>query len=103
MIKVSFKVEENRISGFEIKGHSGYAESGSDIVCAAVSSAAYMTANTITDVICSKADVKCDEGYLFLKLLEKDETSFKVLEGFKMHIDALSKQYPKNIRIFTEV
>ena len=26
-----------RIAGFRAKGHSGYAESGSDIVCAAVS------------------------------------------------------------------
>ncbi|MBR1607087.1 MAG: ribosomal-processing cysteine protease Prp, partial [Clostridia bacterium] len=28
---------EGRLSGFSCKGHAGYAEAGSDIVCAAVS------------------------------------------------------------------
>ncbi len=103
MIKVSFSVEENRVCGFDISGHSGYAEAGSDIVCAAVSSAAYMTANTVTDVICSKADVSCEENRLFLLLKDKNEASLKVLEGFRLHIEQLEEQYPDNIRIITEV
>ena len=38
MTTVSFHTEEGgRIVSFEVKGHSGYAEAGSDIVCAAVS------------------------------------------------------------------
>ena len=49
MIQVIFTVKDNDICGFEISGHSDYAEEGSDIVCAAVSSAALMTANTITE------------------------------------------------------
>ena len=46
-----FVLESGTIVGFEILGHSGYAESGKDIVCSAVSSAAYMTENNITDVM----------------------------------------------------
>ena len=34
---ILFRDAEGRYTGFEVKGHSGYAEAGSDIVCAAVS------------------------------------------------------------------
>ncbi|MFR7477837.1 MAG: ribosomal-processing cysteine protease Prp, partial [Acutalibacteraceae bacterium] len=44
MIRASF--EKSRatgfFTGFTVKGHAGYSEEGSDIVCAAVSSAVYM-------------------------------------------------------------
>ena len=40
MIEVRLHKKEGRISAFEFSGHSGFAEAGSDIVCAAVSTAA---------------------------------------------------------------
>ena len=36
-----FRNSRGNISGFEIKGHAGYADAGSDIICAAVSAIAY--------------------------------------------------------------
>ena len=39
MTTVTFLTEGKRIIGFDAKGHSGYSEEGSDIVCAAVTSA----------------------------------------------------------------
>ena len=36
-----FRNGHGNISGFEISGHAGYAENGSDIICAAVSAIAY--------------------------------------------------------------
>ena len=50
MVKASFCIRENSAS-FTIKGHSGFSEEGSDIVCAAVSSAAIMSVNTITEIL----------------------------------------------------
>ena len=38
MTTVTFQTEGSRIVGFEVKGHSGYAPEGEDIVCAAGSS-----------------------------------------------------------------
>ena len=37
MTTVRFRTEGNRVTGFDSVGHSGYAEEGEDIVCAAVS------------------------------------------------------------------
>ena len=36
MITVTFERKEDRVISFTAEGHAGYAEAGSDIVCAAV-------------------------------------------------------------------
>ena len=41
MTRCEFFTEDERITGFTVFGHSGYAEAGSDIVCAAVSTRCY--------------------------------------------------------------
>ena len=38
MTTITFRTEGDRIVGFDSQGHSGYAEEGEDIVCAAISS-----------------------------------------------------------------
>ena len=49
MTTVTFCSEGSRIVGFEVKGHSGYAPQGEDIVCAAVTSAVRLTECAIND------------------------------------------------------
>ena len=39
MTTVSFLMEQSRIVGFDVQGHSGWGREGEDIVCAAVTSA----------------------------------------------------------------
>ena len=82
---------------FEIKGHSGSAESGNDIICASVSSAAYMTANTITEIIGAKADIKVEDGYMRFRLTQDNKEAERLIEGLDLHIRELSKQYPENV------
>lgn len=41
MIFISIKLKQGEVTGFEIKGHSGYAECGKDIVCSAISAICY--------------------------------------------------------------
>ncbi len=100
MITAKFIFGKNSlITGFEISGHSDYSRQGSDIICASVSSAAYMTANTITDVIDLPADIKTDDGYMLLKLCDGDaEKSAYILRGFMLHIEELQKEYPQYIK-----
>ena len=51
-------MEDDRITGFSVSGHSGYAESGSDIVCAAITAIVTMAEATINDVCGAKAKVR---------------------------------------------
>lgn len=107
MIKVIFFVSQSGdLLGFNITGHSELEDFGQDILCAAVSSASYLTANTITDVIGANARVYVDEfGLMDLKIDANESYRCReILSGFKIHVLNLEEQYPKNINVnYTEV
>ena len=106
MIKAEFFTTAfGELLGFSMKGHSGSAQAGYDIVCAAVSSAAYMTVNTVTDVLNVDARVAVDDGFLRIRVQEKDARSCRsIFAGFKLHMLGLEEQYPNNIEVsYTEV
>ena len=94
MITVSFYVKKETV-GFELSGHSGYAEEGSDIVCAAVSSCAYMTANTLTEILGLNPEIEVSDGYMKLILSDSDALKAQnIMNGFRLHINALADEYP---------
>ena len=106
MIKAEFFVaRKGMLTGFHISGHSGYDESGRDVICAFVSSAAYMTANTITDVIKIAARAEVKDGDMLVRVNESDaEKCRDVLEGLRLHLVSVQEQYPEFLKvIFTEV
>ncbi len=62
MIKVSIHKNKNgQIIGFRCLGHAGYAKSGSDIVCAAVSALVITTMNSIEHFTSDTFDYQTDE------------------------------------------
>ena len=105
MTSVKFLSKGESLYGFEIKGHSSSDcdDVEGKIVCSAVSSAAYMTANTITEIIGDKCDIIVDDALMRIKVIAPTEKTIAVLEGLKLHLTELSKQYSKRIRIYTEV
>ena len=58
MTTASFATDGSRIVSFTVEGHSGLAESGEDILCAAVTSAVRLTECAINDVLGLEAAVK---------------------------------------------
>lgn len=101
MTRVRFSADEKGLYGFEISGHSS--EDGDDeigkIVCAAVSSAAYMAANTVTDIIGDKAEIFVDDAVMRFYVKNPSDCTVKVLEGLRLHLTELSEQYGSNITI----
>ncbi len=99
MIKVDF-FGTSPILGFYVSGHADYAEEGSDIVCAAVSSAAYMAANTVTDVIKVTPKLRVNDGEMYLKLDVADAHKCSaVMQGFVLHMLSLAEQYKQYITV----
>lgn len=99
MTEIRFYSLKGNLTGFEISGHSGYAEEGSDIVCASISSCAYMVCNTATEIVGVKADIEVDDGYMSFSVSLNDIEKIKVLmEGFEMHVKALAEDYKDFIR-----
>ena len=89
--------------GFTVEGHTG--ASGRSVVCAAVSSACYMAANTITEIIGARADVSVADGYMRVMTAGEDVVrSQDILRGLRLHAENMAQQYPHQIRItYTEV
>ena len=95
-----FTFPDGREAGFCIRGHSGSGEVGYDIICAAVSSVAYMTVNTMTDVIGVDVSVSVKDGYMECKITPEDaKACSSLLKGLRLHLVALCRQYPQNIQI----
>lgn len=88
-----------------IEGHStkNAEDSEGRLVCSAVSSAAYMAANTITEIAGDKAEIKVNDGEMFFKVSSPSEQAVTVLSGLKLHLNELSKQYGKRLSVITEV
>ena len=68
MTTATFFSEGSRIVGFEIKGHTGHAPAGEDIVCAAVTSAVRLVECTVNDVMGLRAAVKVHEAAAAISL-----------------------------------
>ena len=104
MTKCEFFTEDDRITGFSVSGHSGYAEAGSDIVCAAISAAVTMAEATINDVCGAKAKVrvKDDDARITLMLpasCDEEETVQAVLSGLMLTLISLREDYPDYIEV----
>lgn len=96
MIKAIFYRSGPRLTGFSVSGHSGYADAGADIVCASVSSAVMLICNAVTEVYKISASVSVGENTVALKT---DSPDTRFIEALKLHLEALSEEYPKNIEV----
>ena len=91
---------------FQVKGHSGLAEAGEDVLCAAITSAVRLTECAINDVLCLEASVKVSErdASVTLKLPSRledsvEETCQTLLAAFLLHLVNLAEEYPENITV----
>ena len=108
MTRCEFCTEEDRITGFSISGHSGYAEAGSDIVCAAVSAVVSMAEATINDVCGAKAKVRVKDEQARITLTlptscDEEESVQAVLTGMMLYLGSLRDDYPDHIEVIMEV
>lgn len=104
MINIKIIKNNNNYFGYEVTGHSDYAESGSDIICSAVSILAYTVLNsivTIGNIDCSNLSyiIGEEEGNMEVTL---DETNLKtnvILETFEIGIKLLLEDYSQYINL----
>ena len=99
MIKVEFFSGINGLCGFEAEGHALSNKAGEDIICAFVSSACLMAANTVSDVIGLDCDAQSEDGYLRLMILENAAAAQDILKGLRLHLTELEAEYPSNIKV----
>jgi len=104
MTRCEFFTENERITGFSVSGHSGYAESGADIICAAISAVVTMAEATINDVCGAKAKVRVKEEGARVTLTlpascDEEESVQAVLAGMMLTLCSLRDDYPDYIEV----
>ena len=105
MISIRFLGAKGLLEGFSLRGHGTSDEDDEfgRIVCSAVSSAVYMAANTLTEIVGADAAINDDGDEFYFRISSKLPESQVVLKGFQLHITELCREYPQNIEIISEV
>ena len=104
MTRCEFFTENDRITGFSISGHSGYAEQGADIVCAAISAVVTMAEATINEVCGAKAKVRVKDEQARITLTlpascDEEDAVQAVLSGMMLTLLSLREDYPDYIEV----
>ena len=106
MTTVTFHTQGSRITGFDAAGHSGYAEEGGDIVCAAVTSTVRLVECIVNDVMGLCASVKINEKTALISLRlpgslgqAAEDTCQTLLTGMMVYLSELHGEYPQYIEV----
>ena len=104
MTTVTFESDGSRLLGFQTEGHSGYADAGEDILCAAITSAITLVECAVNDVLGLEAAVKLrqEDAFLSLKLpggLDEgtDRLCQTLLAALMLYFVKLAEDYPDYI------
>ena len=97
-------MDSDRITGFSVSGHSGYAESGSDIVCAAISAVVTMAEATINEVCGANAKVRVKEEDARITLTlptscDEEDAIQAVLAGMMLTLCSMRDDYSDYIEV----
>jgi uncharacterized protein len=97
---------EGVIREFSVNGHAGFAESGSDIVCAAVSAVAYTAVGALEELVGIRRYEE-KEGYMKFSLpldisREKFETAGIILETAAIGFKQIEMQYGEYVEVSDE-
>ena len=104
MISITIFKQGEQYTGFEFKGHAGFAKIGKDIVCAAVSAIVINTANSIEKFTSDQFSI--DEGknggYLKMSFQEENSSELKLLlDSMCLGLEKIQEQYgSKYIELF---
>ena len=109
MTTVIFHSAGGRLDGFAVEGHSGYAEEGSDIVCAAISAAVGLTECTVNEVMGLGAAVKAKDASARISLKlppalneASDHLCQALLTGLLVYLQSLGEEYPDNLTVLLD-
>lgn len=101
MIEVVLLSHGDCVVGFRVSGHAGYAESGSDVVCAGVTTAVQLTANGVTECAGVAAEVQVEENLVSLLLPERcrNDAALLLLEAFELQMGVMAQEYKEYVAL----
>lgn len=101
MTRVTLSLSDGHIVAVEAKGHTGYADSGSDIICAAVSSVIQTALLGLKELCQFKTESVIRDGYIKFSVSPASEKDYimsdAILGTMRLGIEDLAGGYPKHI------
>lgn len=94
MIRAVFKKKNKRVTDYEISGHAFFSASGTDIVCAGVSS----LVTTITNNLGGIDFHKSDKGINVTNIIDSSDNkvlTFILIDGLL----SIEDEYPENLKV----
>ena len=96
MIAVTVLRDGDRISGFESSGHAGFADSGKDIVCAAVSILIINTVNPMEEFTGQMFGTESEDGHIYCTLAKPyDQDAQLLLNAMVFGLQNIRQEYGK--------
>ncbi len=90
-----YKNSQNELVGFALSGHAGFARSGKDVVCAAVSALAINTVNSIERLTVNRiAYEQAEDGKLRFRFTGASDRDGQVLmQSFVLGLQGIAEEY----------
>lgn len=98
MIRAELYESKGLLNGFRISGHADYAEKGSDVVCAAVSSAVQLIVNLLNEFDC-EPQMSVEDNVVECRITASFSTASAMLEQLRLHFETILEEFPKTIKI----
>lgn len=105
MIKITIIKSGDNVTAINCEGHSGYAESGSDIVCASVSVLTQNAQKTFEDILKINSNFTMDENIPSLSISlpnldgEKAKLAYLIMNSTANGLRDIASSFPKYINI----
>ena len=100
------KRSDGALIGYSACGHSGYADAGADIVCAAISALTQTTLNGLKNVLKAPVMFDQDDDRAFIEAKLTPEASEQQVQQAQLllvtlleGLQAIQRGYPRNLRI----
>ena len=100
MTKIVIFKKNGMISEYQIKGHSGYAQEGTDIVCSGISAASQMALVGLVEVL--KLNVQSDikDGYMHITINDfQNDKAQAILSAMELTLQDIAKNYARYVKM----
>ena len=94
-----YKEPDGKTTGYRVSGHTGFAQAGQDIVCAAISFMSIACANALESVAGMSPEVTEKDAYLEVRLRQPNDQALTIFKVFESGMKDLKKAYPKHLKL----
>lgn len=102
MIRFTVCQSGDNILEFTVTGHSGYGETGTDIVCAGVSALVYNAVNSCEALLGIELDASDTKDRLYCQVpraYRSDANVQLLLHSLQFGIEQMAESYPKHVKV----